>query len=105
MCLWFARVVLVLLFVLARENFADAVEGVDFSDGFVWAKAGNAGKAEGEAAVVTIRTLDVVEGDFDNDEWTDGSNVAVIFDGVGEEIFWSARGFRRRLRRSRLCRC
>ena len=76
----------VLLFVLARENFADAVEVVNFSDGLVWAKAGNAGKAEGEAAVVTIRTLDVVERNFQDDLRIDGADLAAVLDGVGQEI-------------------
>ena len=39
--LWFAFVVL----MLARENFADVVEGVDFVDGLVWAKAEDAGES------------------------------------------------------------
>ena len=43
---------------------AAGCEGVDFGGGFVGAEAGDAGKAEGEAAFVAGARLDVVEGDF-----------------------------------------
>jgi hypothetical protein len=72
--------------LLSGENSADAVKGIDFCCGLVWAKADDAGKPQGEAAFVAIGTLDIVESDLHDDERVDGANVAVVFDGVGEEI-------------------
>ena len=40
-CLWLTLVAL----MLAGEDFADAVESVDFVDGLVWAKAEDAGES------------------------------------------------------------
>src|SRR5580658_3200106 len=74
------------MLLLAGEDFADAVEGIDFSDGFVWAETDDTRESEGETAVVAIRTLDIIESDFYDDERFDGADVAVVLDGMGEEI-------------------
>jgi len=53
--------------VLGLEEFADTGQGIDFGDGFVWAQTHDAREAEGEAAIVAIGSLDVVEGHFEDD--------------------------------------
>ena len=66
-------------------DFFYAGEGIDFGEGFVVSNVYDAGEAEGEAAGVAGGTHDVVEGDFEDAEWLDGAEVAVVFEGVGFE--------------------
>jgi len=72
--------------VLRIENFADAGEGVDFSDGLVWAEADDAREAQGEAAVVAVGALNIVEGDLEDDGGFDVALEAAVFGGVLEKI-------------------
>src|SRR5256885_14187067 len=72
--------------VLFGENFADAGERVDFLGSFVRAQAHDARKTERVAAVVTVGTLDIVEGDFQNDVGLDAAAVTEIFHGMREEV-------------------
>ena len=55
------------------EKGGDGGEGVDVGSGFVGAKADDARKAESIATRVAIRFLDVVEGDFEDDERFDST--------------------------------
>ena len=72
--------------VLRLEDFADAGECVDLSDGFVWTQAQDTRKAEGKAAVVAVGALNVVEGHLENDGGFDITLKTAVFGGVLQKI-------------------
>ena len=70
---------------LSSKNFTHARQRVDITDGLVVAQAHDSRETQGEAGVVAVGFLDVIEGDFHDDDRFDVANVTVIFDGVLEE--------------------
>jgi hypothetical protein len=62
---------------LAGEEFGDGGKGVDARRRLVGPAADDTGEAEGVAAGVAAGLLDVVEGDFDDNEGLDGTDVAM----------------------------
>src|ERR1700739_2925424 len=73
-------------YVLRIKNFLDAGERIDFGDGFVWAESHDAREAEGKAALVATRTLNIVEGNFEDDSGLDIALEAAIVGGVLQKI-------------------
>ncbi len=72
--------------MLRLENFADAGERVDFGDGLVRAQAHDTRKTKSKAAVVALRALDIVEGDFEDDCGLDVALEPAVFGGVFQKI-------------------
>src|SRR5712664_2730011 len=72
--------------VLRLENFADAGERVDFGGGLVRAQARDTRKPKGKAAVVALRALDIVEGDFEDDCGLDVGEAGGGFADVDEPV-------------------
>ena len=66
-------------------DFFHAREGIDLAHRLIVTNAQNAREAQGEAAVVAVRSHDIVEGDLENHERLDQPRAAKVFERVFEK--------------------
>ena len=72
--------------MLRVENLADPGERIDLGDGFVWAQTHYTRETQGKAAFVAIRTLNIVEGDLEDDGGLNVALEAAVFGSVFQKI-------------------
>ena len=68
--------------LLGVVDFLDARERVDFAQRLVVANTENAREAQGEAAIMPVRSHDVVERDLENDQRLDRPDAAPVLERV-----------------------